>query len=73
MFWKLLAESVLIQGALALIFAGTISYMYIIGKDVPDSLVQLLMLIIGFYFGARTQLAATRRAGSKGGIRRLSE
>jgi len=71
MFWKLFAESVVLQAVLALLFAGTTCYLFIVGKEVPDILLQALMLILGFYFGARTQLAASKRAGKIGGVKRL--
>lgn len=60
-FWLLLSESVILQGCLALLFAGTVCYMYIVGATVPEPLVNALMLILGFYFGGKTTLAARRR------------
>jgi hypothetical protein len=60
-FWELFAESVVIQAAMALILLGVISYLYVVGQEVPDTLVNAFMIILGFYFGGKTQLSAIRR------------
>ncbi len=53
----LLKSSTLIQAIIALGCTGTIGYLYIAGRPVPDTLVSLSMLIIGYYFGSKTQQA----------------
>ncbi len=60
-FWELFAESVILQGILAIMFGGTICYMYLVQIPVPQELVGLLGIIIGFFFGAKTQMAAARK------------
>ena len=62
-FWELFAESVILQALLALMFGGTVCYMYLAGMEVPDTLIALLSAIVGFYFGGKTQIAAAKKAG----------
>lgn len=59
-FWELFAESVILQGILSLMFGGTICYMYVTQIPVPQELVALLGIIIGFFFGGKVQIAATK-------------
>jgi hypothetical protein len=56
-FWELFAESLIIQGVLALMFAGVICYMYVAGMAVPQELVALVSLILGYFFGAKNSVA----------------
>jgi len=53
-FWELLRESVILQAIIALVLTGVICYLYVIGQDVPESLVQALFVILGFYFGSKS-------------------
>jgi len=59
-FWELFAESVILQAVLAIMFGGTVCYMYVTSMEVPETLVALLGLIIGFYFGGKTQVEARK-------------
>lgn len=56
----LLQESVLIQGVITLTLIGTLSYMYVNSMDVPSELLNILLLILGFYFGGKVQGQAKR-------------
>jgi uncharacterized membrane protein YfcA len=56
-FWDLFAESVIIQGILALLTVGAIIGLLFMGREVPKELWALAGIIIGFYFGAKTQQA----------------
>jgi uncharacterized membrane protein len=56
-FWQLFAESVIIQGLLAMLTIGAIIGLLFLGKEVPKELWALAGIIIGFYFGAKTQQA----------------
>lgn len=60
-FWELFAESVIIQALMALILLGVISYLYVVGQEVPDTLVNAFMIILGFYFGGKTQMAVVKK------------
>jgi hypothetical protein len=54
-FITLLQESVLIQGVTTLTLVGTLAYMYINEMSVPQDLINVLLLVLGFYFGGKTQ------------------
>lgn len=62
-FWQLLEESVLVQALITLIMVTAVTYMYVTGQPVPDALVNFVALILGYYFGSKTQQAVTRRRG----------
>ena len=53
-FWELLEESVLMQGIMTLGLLGTIIYLVVQGKPVPDILTNGFLLILGFYFGSKS-------------------
>jgi len=59
-FWKLMRESVIMQAIIALVLLGVISYLYIEGRDVPEALVQAFMLVLGFFFGSRSEYMLLR-------------
>lgn len=52
---ELWRSSALIQGFLALLFAGAIVALALSGKPIPEILGAALMAIIGFYFGAKSR------------------
>ena len=58
-FWELFEQSVIIQGTLALLFSSVIGYLYITAKPVPQELVALVSLILGYFFGAKNSQAVT--------------
>ena len=62
-FWELFAESVILQALLALMFGGTVCYLYIVGRDVPEALAGLLGLIIGFYFRSKASVEVKKGLG----------
>lgn len=62
-FWDLFKESVVIQGTITLILVCVICYLYIQQLPVPDTLSGLLMVVIGFWFGSKSQQAISRGGG----------
>ena len=64
-FWELFRGSYILQGLLGVAFAGTIIYMYIASLEVPDALVNFTALILGFYFGSKTNGVIQARAAKK--------
>jgi hypothetical protein len=63
-FIDLLAESVIIQGILTLAVVGTWLYMLATSVPVPDTLNNILGIVVGFYFGGKVSLAiANARRG----------
>lgn len=55
-FLDLLKESVIVQGIITVMFGSVISYLYVHGQPIPSELQALFGIIIGFYFGAKSQL-----------------
>lgn len=53
-FLELLEDSVITQSILVLLVFGTIVYCIISATPIPDVLNQYGMVIIGFFFGAKT-------------------
>ena len=60
-FWELLERGIIFQGLLVLMIAGTYCYMLVVGQAVPDPLLHLLEVIVGFFFGARAVVGPARR------------
>lgn len=60
-FWTLFKESVIIQAMLAMALAGAIVYLYVTGQEVPQELTSLFAVILGFYFGSKTQTWIDRK------------
>jgi hypothetical protein len=54
-FWKLLQESVIVQALITLVLVIAVAYLSITQQPVPDLLSTSLMLVLGFYFGQKTQ------------------
>ena len=59
-FWELLAESTLIQAVLALGLLVGILTLIFMGRPVPDVLVNAFLLILGYYFGTKSQQAVIK-------------
>ncbi len=53
-FVRLLEESVLIQSGITFVTITAVVYMFVTGKDVPATLIDMAMLILGFYFGSKS-------------------
>jgi hypothetical protein len=62
-FWQLLRESVILQAVLALLFSSVVACMYLQGRQVPSELSSLLGIVIGFYFGSKSQLLIGQTKG----------
>ena len=60
-FWSLFKESVIIQAIVALVLLTTICYMYATKQEVPGELINFFAVVLGFYFGSKTQAAIQRR------------
>ena len=59
-FIELVERSVIFQGLLVLMIAGTYCYMVATGQQVPDALLHLLEVMVGFFFGAKAAVNSTR-------------
>jgi hypothetical protein len=56
-FWELLQESVIIQGVVTLVLVVTLCTMFITGKPIPELLGAITTLVLGFWFGTKSQRA----------------
>lgn len=67
-FWELVEESVIFQGILVIMIGGTVCYLYLAGRPVPDALDRLIYLIVGFFFGGKPVASAVKllRRGDRG-------
>lgn len=54
-FAQLLRESVLIQAVVTLILTAGMVYMYATSKPIPQDFLNLQLLIIGFWFGSKSE------------------
>jgi len=54
-FWQLFEESVIVQACIALAMVITICAMVVLGRDIPDLMTNALMLVLGFYFGSKSE------------------
>ena len=61
-FWELLEQSVLVSGIIALSCIGAVVYLSVTGKPVPDILVNIAMIVVGFFFGGKVQRASDNTA-----------
>ena len=52
-FVELFETSAIIQGSMALACTAAIIYLAVVGKDIPEVLVGIVMAVVGFYFGTK--------------------
>lgn len=60
---RLAEQSTLVSGAIALIMVGTACYLWATGQQVPDPLMAVLTVVVGFFFGAKTQKTIQAKQG----------
>ena len=60
-FVKLLKENVLISSTIAVALVGTSCYMWATGQVLPPALEAALMLVLGYFIGAKAQQVITAR------------
>jgi len=58
---RLLEESILTQVVITILFSFTYVALIFTGRPVPDTLSQVLFVILGFYFGSKIESAKMRR------------
>ena len=59
-FWALLEKSVIVSGFIAVTVVGAIVYLSVTGQPIPELLGNAALIIIGFFFGAKTTDAGYR-------------
>lgn len=61
-FWELVGESVIFQGILVVLVAGTYCGLMLMGRPVPEGLDRLVYVIVGFFFGGKQVVASAKVA-----------
>lgn len=59
-FLDLLRESVIVQSVVTLVLVITLCVMFVIGRPIPDLLAYLASLIVGYWFGSKSQYLLSR-------------
>ena len=54
-FWELFGKNVIITSSIALILLITACYLWATGQVLPDGLNYCLVLVLGYFFGAKTE------------------
>ena len=62
-FWKILEQSVIVSGLIALALVGTACYLALTGQPIPDYLGIALGTVVGFFFGAKVERTAIQARG----------
>ena len=52
-FWEAFSQSHIVTGLIALLLIGTLCYLLIMERAIPEVLVSLISIIFGYYFGAK--------------------
>lgn len=63
-FLQLLEESVIVQACITLLVVATWCVMVATGQTPPDALTQVVLLVLGFYFGSKAQQTINSRTRS---------
>jgi len=66
MFWKLVEKSTIVSGTLALTVVGAVVYLSVTGQPIPELLGNATLIIIGFFFGAKSANAGYQAAIKRG-------
>lgn len=58
-FWELLEESIILQGFITMVFAGSYCYLTVTGQPIPDGLDNMMWAVLAFWFGTKSQAAVS--------------
>lgn len=61
-FWRLLEESVIVQGTVTIGLIEAIIFLAVTEKQTPDGISSLALLTLGYYFGSKGQLTGKQAA-----------
>lgn len=59
-FWKLLEQSTIISGLIAIAVVACVIYLAATGQVIPDLLGQALLIVLSFFFGTKVGAASER-------------
>lgn len=54
-FWDLLERSIIVQSLLTLLFGLAVVTLAMLGRPIPDVLIQLTTVIVSFWMGTKVQ------------------
>ena len=60
-FWELMEKNVLVSSTIAVVMVGTACYMWATGQLIPAAMEAALMLVLGYFLGAKAQGAIARK------------
>lgn len=64
-FWDLLERSIIVQSLLTLLFGGAVVTLAMLGRPIPDILVQMTTVIVSFWMGTKVQHTIDNRRANK--------
>jgi len=64
-FWDALDKSTIMSGVLAVGFCGTACYLAATGQEIPEILGNATLLILGWFFGAKTTNAVNKAVAER--------
>ena len=56
-----LVSSISVQDVIALIFTGVVCFLWVTGQEVPEGLLNVTLIIIGFFFGDKNAQRTSER------------
>lgn len=62
-FLELLEQSVIAQAVLTVMTGGVVLYLYAVGREVPQELLNLLLLLLGIWTGGKIENVKYRAMG----------
>jgi hypothetical protein len=74
-FWELFQESVIVQSLVTLTLVITICAMFLMSKPIPELLGSITLLVLGFWFGAKSQhsIVTSAKEASKAAATALAD
>jgi hypothetical protein len=67
-FWTLLAKSVILSGFIVVVCMGTLCFLAVTNKPIPEVLVNITLTVVGFYFGSKVGATETNINRDKAGV-----
>jgi hypothetical protein len=57
-----IVSNIAVQDVIALFFTGVVGFLWLTGQEVPEGLLNVTLIIIGFFFGDKNAQRATANA-----------
>ena len=59
-FWELFGQSVILSGFIVIVCLGTLCYLAIMGRLIPEVLVNISLIVVSFFFGTKATAGVAR-------------